>query len=150
MKTKTPNLRPQDKKIIDYSKLNKTKGPGPINTILDKVLEFGSKMNENTKITFIVFNNSSKQFERYNLSDVNVLTKIFGKELKTLALIMRIKMKAKFQLSSLIEMVLTYKYGLDSLYVYDTSCSSYDSGVAMHRMNDINRLIDELPNNIGR
>jgi hypothetical protein len=150
IKTKTPNLRPQDKKIIDYSKLNKTTGPGPIHTILDKVLEFGGKMKENTKITLIVFNNSSKQFERYNLSDVKVLTEIFGKDLKTLALIMRMKMKTKFMLSSLIEMVLTYKKGLDSLYVYDTSCSSYDSEVAMRRMNDINTLIDDLPNFVGK
>jgi hypothetical protein len=63
------NLRPHDKKEIDYSKLNKTTGPGPIHTILDKILMLGSDKKENTKITLIVFNNSSKKFEKYNLSD---------------------------------------------------------------------------------
>ena len=145
-----PHLRPQDNKMIDFSKLNKTTGPGPINTILDKVLEFGSDMKENTKLVFIVFNNSSKKFERYNLSDVRDLQNLFGSDLKTLALIMRIKFKTKIKLSSLIEMVLNYKKGLNSLYVYDASCSSYDSEVATRRITDIDIKIELLPADVGR
>jgi hypothetical protein len=151
---KTPNVRPQDNKIIDFSKLNKTTGPGPVHTILDKTLETGSDLKENTKITFIVFNNSSKNFEKYNLSNfsqsnVSLIRNIFGKDMKQMRQLYELK-KGRIKLSSLIELVLTYTKGLDSLYVYDTSCSSYDTAVETRRLNEIDTLIDTLPEYIGR
>ena len=149
-----PTLRPQDYKMYDYSKINKTTGPGPVHRILDKTLETGSNLKENTKITFIVFNNSSKKFKKYNLSNfsasnVSIICNIFSKNVRQMRQIYELK-KGRIKLSSLIELVLSYTKGLDSLYVYDTSCSSYDSEVANRRVVEIDRIIDSLPVDVGR
>jgi hypothetical protein len=47
--------------------------------------------------------------------------------------------------------------GLDSLYVYDTSCSVYeresfniDSEITLEQLNEIDRIIDSLPADVGR
>jgi len=150
IKTAHPNKREQDKKEIDYSKLNKTTGPGPIHRILDKVLELGSDMKQNTKITFIVFNNSSKKYEKYNLSNFSLPNLfILGRIFKSLTNIAKLK-SGIINLSSLIELVLTYRKGLSSLYVYDTSCSWYESEVASRRLNEIDVLIDSLPPDVGK
>jgi hypothetical protein len=145
------NLRPHDKKEIDYSKLNKTTGPGPIHTILDKILTLGSDKKENAKITFIVFNNSSKKFEKYNLSDFshkNIF--MLGKTFKSLMTnIVQLK-SGTIHLSSLINLVLSYRKELSSLYVYDTTCSTYNSEVEPHRLDEIDEMIDELPDTIGK
>jgi hypothetical protein len=144
------NLRPHDKKEIDYSKLNKTTGSGPIHTILDKKLTLGSDKKENTKITFIVFNNSSKKFEKYNLSDFshkNIV--MLAKTFKSMSNIAQIK-SGTIYLSSLINLVLSYREGLSSLYVYDTSCSTYNSEVEPHRLDEIDEMIDALPDTIGK
>jgi len=145
------NLRPHDKKEIDYSKLNKTTGPGPIHTILDKILMLGSDKKENTKITFIVFNNSSKKFEKYNLSDFshkNIF--MLGQTFKSLMTNIAQLKSGTIYLSSLINLVLSYRKGLSSLYVYDTSCSAYNSDVEPQRLDEIDEMIDALPDTIGR
>jgi hypothetical protein len=150
IKSRQPNLRKQDNKEIDYSKLNKTTGPGPITKILDKVLDLGSDMKQNTKITFIVFNNSSKKFEKYNLSNFSLPNLfILGRIFKSLTNISQLK-SGRIHLSSLIELVLSYRKGLSSLYVYDTSCSWYNSEVASRRLNEIDVLIDSLPADVGK
>ena len=139
--------------MIDYSKLNKTTGPGPITKILDKNIKLGS--GDNTKITFIVFNNSSKKYEKYNLSDypdnIKILKPIFSSSFdraepeKTLQ-----KIKSGIKLSSLIQFVTTYKKNtLNTLYVYDTSCSAY-RGLEGINPDEIDIIIESLPVDIGR
>jgi hypothetical protein len=141
-----PILREQDKKEIDYSKLNKTTGPGPISKILDKKIELGNDLTHNTKITFIVFNNSSKKFEKYNLSDFSEKNiKIINNNFTTIS-----SSSLSFErLSQVITFVLTYSGGLDSLYVYDTSCGVY-SGPEEFSLDEIDRIIEELPPDVGK
>jgi hypothetical protein len=159
-----PILRKQDKKKIDYSKLNKSTGPGPINIILDKMLSVGADMKENLKIIFIVYNNSTKQFVRYNLSFIILTDDVDNTQLKTIITLddyntnlkfalIKFKNRGYINLSSVIELVLNYKYGLKSLYVYDTSCSNY---YPVHRdkiddrLDEIDEMIDALPDTIGK
>ena len=159
-----PILRKQDKKKIDYSKLNKSTGPGPINIILDKMLSVGADMKENLKIIFIVYNNSTKQFVRYNLSFIILTDDVDNTQLKTIITLddyntnlkfalIKFKNRGYINLSSVIELVLNYKYGLKSLYVYDTSCSNYNP---IHRdkiddrLDEIDEMIDALPDTIGK
>jgi hypothetical protein len=142
---KVPFLREQDNKVIDYSKLNKTTGPGPINKILDKHLSLGDKPKENTKIVFIVFNNSSKKYEKYNLSvfskkNIDFVNNNFSTPLS--------RLRVEY-LSQVIKFVLTYRGGLESLYVYDTSCSVYRSYVDVIP-DKIDKIIEALPPDIAK
>jgi hypothetical protein len=159
-----PILRKQDKKKIDYSKLNKSTGPGPINIILDKMLSVGADMKENLKIIFIVYNNSTKQFVRYNLSFIILTDDVDNTQLKTIITLddyntnlkfalIKFKNRGYINLSSVIELVLNYKYGLKSLYVYDTSCSNYypaHRDKIDDRLDEIDEMIDALPDTIGK
>ena len=168
-------------KMFDYSKLNKTSGPGPIARILDKNIGYSdwdtenteitgnTKIIENTKIIFMVYNNYSKQIKRYELkfenykeSEYNLLTKIFKNEDELYDILEQFDDKSCCLLSSIIKLVLSYRYkpkgmkssGLDSLYVYDTSCSVYEpvdnSEITLEQLNEIDEMIDALPDTIGK
>ena len=107
----------------------------------------------------MVFNNSTKQFKRYDLMDENVIRTSFFNN-KDLAEILLLQISRKVMwLSLLIELVLTYTYhskGLESLYVYDASCQYYMKPQDMvteltpATLNKIDEIIEQLPPNVGR
>jgi len=145
-------LRHQDKKEIDLSKLNKTI-KGPIDTIIDKMLSIGNERN-NSKIIFMVFNNSTKEFKRYDLMDENVIKRLFFHNEKLATKLLSQMSNNNIMLSVLIELVSTYTYnfiGLQSLYVYDVSCHNYmDTALKTSTLDKIDEIIEHLPLNIGR
>jgi hypothetical protein len=64
--------------------------------------------------------------------------------------LLKFKNRGYINLSSVIELVLNYKYGLKSLYVYDTSCSNYYP-VHRDKIDDrLDEMIDALPDTIGK
>jgi hypothetical protein len=145
-------VREQDKKDIDLSKLNKTI-KGPIDTIIDKILSIENEL-DNAKIIFMVFNNSTKTFKRYDLMDEKVIQRLFfhNEELATKLLLQM--SKKRMRLSLLVKLALTYTYdsiGLESLYVYDVSCHYYmDTSLKTSTLDEIDEIIQNLPPNIGR
>ena len=150
-------VRKQDQKEIDLSKLNKTI-KGPINTIIDKGISIENEL-DNSKIIFMVFNNSTKEFKRYDLMDENVIrTSFFNNKDLAEMLLLQISRKVMW-LSLLIELVLTYTYhskGLESLYVYDASCQYYMKPEDMipeltpAMVKEIDEIIEQLPPTVGR
>jgi hypothetical protein len=123
-------------------------------TILDKILSFGNP-SDNSKIILMVFNNSTKQFQRYNLIEDDVLRALFSdNEAIVNQFIMDKNVNKSIILSSLIQLVLSYRYervGLDSLYVYDTSCSDFmNPTLTTRELNELEQIIEDLPINIGR
>jgi hypothetical protein len=128
------------------------------------MLSVGADMKENLKIIFIVYNNSTKQFVRYNLSFIILTDDVDNTQLKTIITLDDYNTNLKFallkfkntgfiNLSSVIELVLNYKYGLKSLYVYDTSCSNYypaHRDKIDDRLDEIDEMIDALPDTIGK
>jgi hypothetical protein len=136
----------------------------------------------------MVYNNYSKQFKRYELkfenykeSEYNLLKKIFKNEDELYDILEQFDDKSSCLLSSIIKLVLSYRYkpkgmepsGLDSLYVYDTSCSVYErysfniddieiteqqnkitleqqNKITLEQLNEIDIIIDSLPVDIGR
>ena len=109
---------------------------------------------ENTKFVFIVYNNLSKKFIRYNLSDDRVLYSLFSRTSRELLkkLLTCKQTNGYILLSDLIQLVLKYENKLDSLYVYDTSCSSYDikKDLGKDAMDDLNKKINSLAEIIGK
>jgi hypothetical protein len=145
-------VREQDKKDIDLSKLNKTI-KGPIDTIIDKILSIENEL-DNAKIIFMVFNNSTKTFKRYDLMDEKVIKRLFFHNEELATMLLSQMSKKRMMLSLLVKLALTYTYdsiGLESLYVYDVSCHYYmDTALKTSTLDEIDEIIEHLPPNIGR
>ena len=145
-------VREQDKKEIDLSKLNKTI-KGPIDTIIDKILSIENEL-DNAKIIFMVFNNSTKTFKRYDLMDEKVIKRLFFHNEELATKLLSQMSKKRMRLSLLVKLALTYTYdsiGLESLYVYDVSCHYYmDTALKTSTLDEIDEIIQNLPPNIGR
>jgi hypothetical protein len=145
-------VREQDKKDIDLSKLNKTI-KGPIDTIIDKILSIENEL-DNAKIIFMVFNNSTKTFKRYDLMDEKVIKRLFFHNEELATKLLSQMSKKRMMLSLLVKLALTYTYdsiGLESLYVYDVSCHYYmDTALKTSTLDEIDEIIQNLPPNIGR
>jgi hypothetical protein len=145
-------VREQDKKDIDLSKLNKTI-KGPIDTIIDKILSIENEL-DNAKIIFMVFNNSTKTFKRYDLMDEKVIKRLFFHNEELATKLLSQMSKKRMMLSLLVKLALTYSYdsiGLESLYVYDVSCHYYmDTALKTSTLDEIDEIIQNLPPNIGR
>jgi hypothetical protein len=145
-------VREQDKKDIDLSKLNKTI-KGPIDTIIDKILSIENEL-DNAKIIFMVFNNSTKTFKRYDLMDEKVIKRLFFHNEELATKLLSQMSKKRMMLSLLVKLALTYTYdsiGLESLYVYDVSCHYYmDTALKTSTLDEIDEIIEHLPPNIGR
>jgi hypothetical protein len=145
-------VREQDKKDIDLSKLNKTI-KGPIDTIIDKILSIENEL-DNAKIIFMVFNNSTKTFKRYDLMDEKVIKRLFFHNEELATKLLSQMSKKRMMLSLLVKLALTYTYDsieLESLYVYDVSCHYYmDTALKTSTLDEIDEIIEHLPPNIGR
>ena len=122
-----------------------------INKIINKNLS--SNFDRDNKLIFILYNTRKNKYERYNLfkfEDVNKLFSGIDAEI-----FMNYKFKLESENTTLQEVIgLLSLLHLDHLYIYDDSCSSYILPEQIKTYPNINRIIDniidELPEDIGR